>query len=214
VTTAKEEILARIRLALVDRPQPDPVERDYRTAAEPEPPTPELLELFVNRLIDYKAGVHRADATSAATVIAEAVRIRGAGRIVVPKGFPEQLLSHLDDVELVTDDPPLTAAELDAVDGVLTLSRVGIAETGTIVLDTGPGQGRRAVTLVPDFHLCVVFAADLVRGVPEAVARLVGDSADIRPLTWISGPSATSDIELQRVEGVHGPRTLGVVLIT
>ncbi|MQA95711.1 MAG: lactate utilization protein C [Streptosporangiales bacterium] len=112
-------------------------------------------------------------------------------------------------VERLTDDPSLTPAELDAADGVITGCAVAIAETGTIVLDAGPGQGRRALTLVPDYHLCVVLPDQIVASVPEAVSRLRPD----RPLTWVSGPSATSDIELDRVEGVHGPRTLEVVLV-
>jgi L-lactate dehydrogenase complex protein LldG len=206
--TARDEILGRIRLALADRPDPAAVERSYRTAEAPHLPPAELLELLVDRLVDYKATVHRASAGNAAAVIAEAVRERGAHRLVVPEGFPLQLLSELE-AEQVRDYPALSAADLDGTDGVLTLSRVAIAETGTIVLDAGAGQGRRALTLVPDYHLCVVSAEDVVRGVPEAVALLDGS----RPLTWISGPSATSDIELQRVEGVHGPRTLVVVLI-
>jgi L-lactate dehydrogenase complex protein LldG len=206
--SAREEILGRIRSALADRPDPAPVERSYRTAEPAQLPAPELLDLLVDRLVDYKATVHRTGPQTAATVIAEAVRERAAERIVVPEGFPLELLSQLS-TEPVRDYPALTPAELDATDGVLTLSRVAIAETGTIVLDAGAGQGRRALTLVPDYHLCVVSAADVVRGVPEAVALLDGG----RPLTWISGPSATSDIELQRVEGVHGPRTLVVVLI-
>jgi L-lactate dehydrogenase complex protein LldG len=173
----------------------------------------ERLDLLADRLIDYKATVHRATAETAAGVIATALAERGATRVVVPAGFPADLLSGLDPTCIVRDEPVLASAELDATDGVLTTSTLAIAETGTIVLDAGPGQGRRAVSLVPDYHLCVVRAADVVRGVPEGIDRL-GPTAATKPLTWISGPSATSDIELQRVEGVHGPRTLVVVLIS
>ncbi len=219
--TAREEILGRIRAALVDRPQPTPVERTYRTSAEPRTEDAgDLLELLVDRLIDYRATVYRATTATAAEVIAAALAERGVSRIVVPAGFPAQLLAGLDPVGLVRDEPPLTATQLDAIDGALTTSTVAIAETGTIVLAAGPGQGRRALSLVPDYHLCAVLAADVVRGVPEGIARLTPEtststeSLSSRPLTWISGPSATSDIELHRVEGVHGPRTLAVVLIT
>ena len=212
--TARDEILGRIRSALVDQPQPVPVERSYRTAdVSPIETADVLLELLVDRLVDYKATVFRATPETAAEVIATALTERGVQRVVVPEGFPAPLLAGIDASSVVHDDPPLTAAELDVTDGVLTTSTVAIAETGTIVLDAGPGQGRRALSLVPDYHLCVVRAADVVRGVPEGVARLLKTSG-ARPLTWISGPSATSDIELQRVEGVHGPRTLAVVLIT
>ena len=212
--TARDEILGRIRSALVDQPQPVPVERSYRTADVSSIETADvLLELLVDRLVDYKATVFRATPETAAEVIAAALAERGTQRVVVPDGFPAPLLASIDASSVVQDDPPLTAAELDVTDGVLTTSTVAIAETGTIVLDAGAGQGRRALSLVPDYHLCVVRAADVVRGVPEGVARLLKTSG-ARPLTWISGPSATSDIELQRVEGVHGPRTLAVVLIT
>jgi L-lactate dehydrogenase complex protein LldG len=227
--TAREEILGRIRTALADQPRPAPVDRSYRQAGgswSADDPTggaetdglagdgtSVLLELLVDRLIDYKATVHRASSETAAEVIATALAERGARRVVVPDGFPAELLTAVDPSSLLRDEPPLSAAELDGTDGVLTTSTVSIAETGTIVLDAGPGQGRRALSLVPDYHLCVVHAADVVRGVPEGVARLLTTSG-ARPLTWISGPSATSDIELQRVEGVHGPRTLAVVLIT
>ena len=125
----------------------------------------------------------------------------------MPQGFPAEWSALLPDP--VPDDPPLDIAALDALDGVVTTCAVAIAETGTIVLDTGPGQGSRAFTLVPDYHLAVVRTGQIVAAVPDAVAAL--DPA--RPLTWISGPSATSDIELTRVEGVHGPRTLDIVIV-
>jgi L-lactate dehydrogenase complex protein LldG len=128
----------------------------------------------------------------------------------VPAGGP----IGIEDVELVVDDPPLSAAELDAVDGVLTGCALGIAETGTIVLDGGARSGRRVLTLVPDYHLCVVEAASIVAGVPDAVAALAAAAAEGRPITLVSGPSATSDIELDRVEGVHGPRTLDVLVVS
>jgi L-lactate dehydrogenase complex protein LldG len=144
----------------------------------------------------------------AATVVA-ALTERGARRIAVADGILPQGLDRLEPgIELVGDDPPLTPAELDGLGGVLTGCAVAIAETGTIVLDAGRGQGRRVLSLVPDYHLVVVTAAQVVAGVPQAVARL--DPS--RHQTWISGPSATSDIELDRVEGVHGPRTLEVIL--
>jgi L-lactate dehydrogenase complex protein LldG len=215
--TARDEILRRITGALADRPVPDPVERTYRNSgaswkADGELQDGELLDLLVDRLVDYRATVHRATGSSAAEVIGAALAERGAKRIVVPEGFPAQWLTSVDSASIIRDEPVLTPADLDATDGVLTSSTVAIAETGTIVLDAGPGQGRRALTLVPDYHLCVVQAADVVRGVPEGITRLAASGA--RPLTWISGPSATSDIELERVEGVHGPRTLAVVLIS
>jgi L-lactate dehydrogenase complex protein LldG len=129
-------------------------------------------------------------------------------RVVVPAGTAEEWLTGL--AHVVRDDPPLDARELDAVDAVLTACTVAVAETGTVVLDAGPGQGRRALSLVPDHHVAVVRAADVVADVPDALARL----NPLRPQTWISGPSATSDIELDRVEGVHGPRRLDVVLVS
>jgi L-lactate dehydrogenase complex protein LldG len=137
-------------------------------------------------------------------VIAGALTSRGLTRVVVPDGFPE---AWLPDVDAVRE--PVDVTRLDDVSAVLTTCRVAIAETGTIVLDAGPGMGPRALTLVPDYHLVVVNADQVRAIVPDAVAAL----DPTRPLTWISGPSATSDIELQRVEGVHGPRTLDVVVV-
>jgi L-lactate dehydrogenase complex protein LldG len=208
--SAREEILARIRTATGDGAGPPPVPRDYRTTGRPaEPATDPLLELLVERLVDYRALVRRSTTALVAASVVAALTERGARRVAVPDGILPAGLDRLEPgIELVGDDPPLTPAQLDELDGVLTGCAVAIAETGTIVLDGGPGQGRRVLSLVPDYHLVVVTAAQVVGGVPEAVARL--DPA--RPLTWISGPSATSDIELDRVEGVHGPRTLEVIL--
>jgi L-lactate dehydrogenase complex protein LldG len=207
---AREEILGRIRTAVAGGADPPPAPRDYRTAEQPRDlATDELLELLVDRLVDYRALVRRSTTALVAASVVAALTERGAGRVAVAEGILPAGLDRLEPgIELVGDDPPLTAAQLDGLDGVLTGCAVAIAETGTIVLDGGPGQGRRILSLVPDYHLVVVTAAQVVAGVPEALARL----DPTRPQTWISGPSATSDIELDRVEGVHGPRTLEVIL--
>ncbi len=180
--------------------------RAYRTRGELG--SGPLLDLLAERLIDYRAAVRRATPSELGGVIGAALTQRGARRVVVPPGL--ELPELPAGVEVVADDN-LDAAALDALDGVITAATVAIAETGTIVLDSSPDQGRRAITLVPDYHLCIVRAAQVVALVPEAIARLSGHPE--RPLTWISGPSATSDIELERVEGVHGPRTLEVILV-
>jgi L-lactate dehydrogenase complex protein LldG len=208
--SAREEILARVRTAVADGAPPPPVARDYRTADHQTPLDPEgLQELLVERLADYRAKVRRTTTALVAEVVIAALTERGARRVAVADGILPAGLERLEPgIELVSDTPPRTAAQLDTLDGVLTGCAVAIAETGTIVLDAGPGQGRRALSLVPDYHLVVVTAAQIVHTVPQAVARL----DPTRPLTWISGPSATSDIELDRVEGVHGPRTLEVII--
>lgn len=166
-----------------------------------------LLDLLADRLTDYRALVRRATAATLAAEISAALAQRQVRRVVIPP----QLGLPLPDFADVTVDAGLSASELDLFDGVVTRAALAIAETGTIVLDGSPDQGRRAISLVPDYHLCVVDAGQVVHLVPEAVSRLAGAAS--RPLTWISGPSATSDIELERVEGVHGPRTLEVILI-
>ena len=206
----REEVLGRIRTAVNDGAVPPPVARDYRTAEQPrELAADELLELLVDRLVDYRALVRRSTTALVAASVVAALTERGARRVAVPDGILPAGLDRLEPgIELVGDDPPLAAAQLDGLDGVLTGCAVAIAETGTIVLDGGAGQGRRILSLVPDYHLVVVTAGQVVAGVPEALARL----DPTRPQTWISGPSATSDIELDRVEGVHGPRTLEVIL--
>ena len=206
---AREEVLARIRRALADAPPPPvTVPRDYRHSDGRAPGDPELLDLLVDRLEDYKARVHRCTTEELPATLARVLTARGTRALVVPPGLPDQWTAGLA-VELCRDRPPLTVEALDSADSVLTGCAVAIADTGTIVLDAGPDQGRRALTLVPDHHVCVVRADQVVGLVPEALPRLEAT----RPLTWVSGPSATSDIELDRVEGVHGPRTLEVVLV-
>jgi L-lactate dehydrogenase complex protein LldG len=202
--TARDDILDRIRTALADRPRPEPVDRSYRTAGVDAASPDELITRLVDRLIDYHATVDRT--TDVPAAIAASLRARTARRVIVPDGIPSEWLPS--DVEPVRDEPPLPNADLDAVDGVVTTCALAIAETGTIVIDHGPGQGRRALTLVPDFHLVVIRPDQVVAQVPDAFAQL----PDRPTLTFISGPSATSDIELNRVEGVHGPRTLHVVI--
>ena len=196
--SAREEILAR-----VGRPRPiEPVERGYRRAGALSPA--ERVELFCERAGEYRAEVRRVDDVGAA--VEDVCRARSVGRLLVPSGVPVAWRPH--QAELVADTL-LTAPELDAVDGVLTGCTAAIAETGTIVLSSGAREGRRALTLVPDLHLCVVERAQVVATVPEAIRALQGARG---PFTFVSGPSATSDIELDRVEGVHGPRRLEVLI--
>ncbi|MFC4534038.1 LutC/YkgG family protein [Sphaerisporangium dianthi] len=203
--SSREAILARIRSAVAGAPAAE-VTRGYRAARVESGD----VELFAGRVRDYRAIVHVVPADEVAATVARALSGQGVRSLVVPGGLPGEWLSEVPaEVERLGDAPPLAAADLDAAGGVVTGCAAGIAETGTIVLDAGPGQGRRALTLVPDYHLCVVLADQIVPGVPEAVARL----DPVRPMTWISGPSATSDIELNRVEGVHGPRTLEVIIV-
>ncbi|MBC2876304.1 MULTISPECIES: LutC/YkgG family protein [Streptomyces] len=210
---SRARILGRVRRALADvpayeRPRDHPVPRDYLRVHGRRTPA-ESAALLAAHLTDYRATVHRTGADGLPALLREVLAGRGARRVVVPAGLPEGWLAGAD-VEVVADSPGLTARALDAVDSVVTGCALAVAETGTIVLDGGPGQGRRRITLVPDHHVCVVRTADqLVDSVPQALERL----DPLRPLTWISGPSATSDIELDRVEGVHGPRVLDVVLV-
>jgi L-lactate dehydrogenase complex protein LldG len=204
--SSREEMLARIRAATADlKGRPEVPRRYHQASRGPGLADDVLVGLFEERAGDYRATVRRCAAGEVARVIADAVADRGAKRIGVPNGFPAEWSALLTDAV----GPPLDVAALDGLDGVVTTVAVAIAETGTIVLDTGPGQGSRAFSLVPDFHLAVVRTGQIVAAVPDAVAAL--DPA--RPLTWISGPSATSDIELSRVEGVHGPRTLDIVIV-
>ncbi|HEX3932720.1 MAG TPA: lactate utilization protein C [Nocardioides sp.] len=196
--SARDEILGRVRSALADAPELPTARVPLR---RPDRLT-DLVELFCDRVADYRAEVERCPPEELDARL-RAVIPDGA-RVVVPEGL------GLDVAGSAVVDRALSAAALDRLDAVVTRARLGIAETGTIVLDHGPGQGRRAITLVPDHHVCIVEASQVVADVPDAFAVL--DTT--RPLTWVSGPSATSDIELDRVEGVHGPRHLHVIVVT
>jgi L-lactate dehydrogenase complex protein LldG len=189
------------------------IPRDYRGAGSAAPSGGDVVELFCERVADYRATVRRLTAAELPDAVAAACAERGVRRVVTGGWDPIPVPMGLEGLELVADDPPLSTRELDGFDGVLTGCALAIAETGTIVLDAGARSGRRAITLVPDYHACVVEAADIVASVPDAVAALAEAAADGRPITLVSGPSATSDIELDRVEGVHGPRTLDVFVV-
>ncbi|MGW1721328.1 LutC/YkgG family protein [Streptomyces sp. NPDC002306] len=210
----RERILGRVRRALADVPRDDPpyeraVERDY-LREHGGLGVEATVDLLAENLADYRALVHRCAADDLAALIGRLLAERGSRQVLVPPGLPPQWLSAAGSTR-VADRAVSTPRELDAVESVVTGCAVAVAETGTIVLDGGPEQGRRRITLIPDHHICVVrVPGQVVASVPQALERLAPD----RPLTWISGPSATSDIELDRVEGVHGPRTLEVVLVS
>ena len=213
--SARDEILGRVRAALADVPVGEP-----REAASPSGydvasglATEDLVDRFAERSAEYRATVRRtgADPDGVAGAVAEALAAHEARRIVVPFGVAGDW--RPDGIDVTEDSPRLPPAELEVFDGVLTGCALAIADTGTIVLDAGADQGRRALTLVPDLHVCVVEAGRIVGTVPEAIRALEhGARGNPRPLTLISGPSATSDIELNRVEGVHGPRRLEIVV--
>jgi len=189
---AREEILARVRAATANATATPYV-------APARAPTPGSVDLFVERVEDYRAVVERCSQADLGDRVAAAVE---GCSVVVPEGLGVEVSGA------IVDDG-MSSLELDAIDAVVTEAVLGISETGTIVLDHRAGQGRRAITLVPDRHVCIVRADQVVADVPDAVAQLHPD----RPHTWISGPSATSDIELSRVEGVHGPRNLHVIVV-
>ena len=202
--SAREEILARLRAARSTAPVEVPRAYDRTTGYA------DLVGLFVDRLEDYRATVHRCTADELPAVLARL--LAGVPEVAVPAGAPADWLAPYPGMVRRDDTAqPLTVTDLDAPGlTVLTGCAVAIATTGTLIMDTGPDQGRRLLTLVPDHHLCVVHTGQIVGGLPEALARLEDPT---RPLTLISGPSATSDIELNRVEGVHGPRRLQVVIV-
>jgi L-lactate dehydrogenase complex protein LldG len=210
---SRERILGRVRRALADVPQDDApyeqaVARDY-LREHGGLSVEETVELLAENLADYRALVHRTTTDELPYLIMRLLAERGPRQVLVPPGLPPEWMSAADPTR-VHDRAVSTPHELDEVESVVTGCAVAIAETGTIVLDGSPDQGRRRITLIPDHHICVVRVPEqVVSSVPQALERL--DPA--RPLTWISGPSATSDIELDRVEGVHGPRTLEVILV-
>ena len=199
MSSAKEDILARIRTSLADAPVAPEPQRNYRRVSHLN--QEQTIEMLVDRLIDYKANVFEATEANIADVIAE--RLGETSHYVVPVGLNRQWLPE------DTPTRTLTVHQLDAVDAVVTSSTVSCAETGTIFLNSNQDEGRRAISLVPDHHICVVPRSTVVELVPEAIDRITYE----RPVTMISGPSATSDIELIRVEGVHGPRTLDVIIL-
>jgi len=217
VATAKETILWRIRHATRDvpegeRPEDVTVERDYRKEDDAE--REQIVARFAERTAEYEADVHRVGHDELPRVIQEAMKRRGVRCLVIPPYLPKEWIP--EGIETLHDAARsrLTNEELDESDGVLTGCALGIAQTGTIVLDAGRAQGRRALTLLPDYHLCVVRERQIVGLVPEAFLSLERTvEGEGRAVTFISGPSATSDIELDRVEGVHGPRTLEVLIV-
>jgi L-lactate dehydrogenase complex protein LldG len=219
VSGDREQILAKVRAAIADVPAQEALAFD-RDDAEPEARYARVgeldaaarLALFVERCGDYKATVSVCadDAGSIAVAVGAACARHEARRLVVPDGLDPRWLPA--GIETVVDDPSLGWRELADLDGVITGCELGIAVTGTVALATGPAQGRRAATLLPDLHVCVVRGEQIVETVPEAMTRLAAPIATRRAITFISGPSATSDIELKRVEGVHGPRRLELIV--
>ena len=213
MSAAREEILRRIRGALDDVPAGETaadvaVARDYRHGRDLGGSV--LVDLLAERVADYAAQVRRVAAPQLGDAVSTACADMGLGRVVVPPGLPEAWRPR--GVELLEDEG-LSATELDAVDGAVTGCSVAIAETGTLVLDGSPICGRRILTLVPDHHICIVLAGQVVELVPEAIAAVAPAVRERRrPITLVSGPSASSDIELERVEGVHGPRHLLVLI--
>lgn len=199
--SSRDDILTRVRTAIGNAKPSEPIPRDYRTT------TTDGLDTFLDRLAHYDAVTHVIDAADLEATISQALKDRDS--IVVPDGIPD---TWLTDVQVLADDPPLTHDQIDQSQGVLTTCALAIAQTGTIVLDGGPGMGRRALTLLPDYHLCVVRHDQIVASVPEAIAKL--ENHPTRPITFVSGPSATVDIEMTRVRGVHGPRNLEVIVTT
>ena len=218
MSDARDEIMGRIHNALKNVPEEEnpndvKVPRSYRRSGNMD--RHRIVSLFAERVGEYRTTVSRIENGDPGPAIADACRREKVEKLVVPAGFPDEWLPP--EIELLADalNEPLSHRELDRSDGVITTCSLAVAETGTIVLDAGEGQGRRALTLVPDYHLCIVKEEQIVELVPEAFAHFGQTVAEEgRPITFISGPSATSDIELDRVEGVHGPRRLEVLIVS
>lgn len=218
MSEAKEEILGRVKDALQDVPENEqprdfPINRKYQTKGNGI--QEDIIALFTQRIKEYEARVCRINSKQQLKKkIFESCSREKVGKLVVPNGIPEDLLPG--GVKILWDDTtlPLTHQELDTSDGVLTYCALAVAQTGTIFLDGGKRQGRRVLTLLPDYHLCIITESQIVETFPEAIAYFESSVKENNtPLTLISGPSATSDIELSRVKGVHGPRRLEVFII-
>jgi L-lactate dehydrogenase complex protein LldG len=211
MSVAREEILARVRRALADvpageEPKDVPVPRTY---LQRESGT--TVDRFLERVADYGASVRRVESRELLEAVAEACRDQGVERLAVPEDLPADWIPA--EIEALPD-VALAPAELDRIGAALTGCALAIAETGTVVFDAGPRQGRRALTLVADVHICVVEERQIVDGVPAAFRALApGLRTTRRPLTFVAGPSATSDIEFERVEGVHGPRRFELIVV-
>ncbi len=211
MSSTRDEVLRRVRSGLADvqggrEDDYTAVIRNYRQRSSES--LEERLSLFTERLQDYDTTVYRCDAAEVSQAVGNALSAREQQRILVPSGFPEQWLPR--NVDLLRDSG-FSFDEIDSSDGVITGCALAIALTGTIVLRHSTEDGRRALTLIPDYHLCIVRAEQVVDSVPEAIRRM--SKFAMFPITTISGPSATADIEMTRIKGVHGPRTLDVILV-
>ncbi len=219
MSDSKTVILKRIQNALgrstdvESDPGDEKLPREYNQKSTLD--KKDRTQLFIDRVNEYKADVEEVSESSIGMKISELCHKSYIKTLVVPSGLDEDWLAGIPpEIKLHSDDPQLTKEELNNSDAVLTSCFLGVAQTGTIILDAGPGQGRRALTLLPDFHICVISESQIVGIFPEAILQLnevVKNSG--KPITMISGPSATSDIELNRVEGVHGPRKLHVLIV-
>ena len=213
--SAKEEIFSRLHEALVDvtdeNPEESPITWQY---GQPSGIPGDIVDYFLQLVADYKAEVERVAVADLPATIVRHLRDIGAKSVILPAGLDSSWRAAIEAGDFdVRDDDNLTARELNEIDAVVTAAAVGVANTGTFAMDHRPDQGRRALTLVPDAHICVVRADQVVSNTPEAIARLQASIKDRQPITFVAGPSATSDIELSRVEGVHGPRILHVIVV-